>query len=257
MKIFDTHAHIGLIYSDPIERLKVVRQAKQAGVNRIISICNSLHDFNMVYETLKGEATVFHAVGVSPSQVTAPGINWEKSVEENLKRPNVVALGETGLDYCKKYGDKRSQIELFIKQLDIASKKDMPVIIHNREAGKDMLDILRERLPKAGAVFHCYSEDTAFAKKALSLPVYFSFAGNLTYKNAKNLQETVKILPLDRIVVESESPFMPPAIYKKQRNKPANIVETVKFMANLLNIDIQELAAQLWKNSCKFFRLPE
>lgn len=257
MQIFDTHAHIGLIYSDPIERLRVIRQARQAGVSRIISICNSLYDFKTVYETLKTESTVFHAVGISPSQVTAPGANWEKTLDEYLKLPNVVALGETGLDYCKKYGDKRSQIELFIKQLDIASKKDLPVIIHNREAGKDTLDILTERIPKAGAVFHCYSEDVSFAKAALKLPVYFSFAGNLTYKNARNLQDTVKFLPLDRIVVESESPFMPPAVFNKQRNKPANLVETVKYMANLLNIDIEELTAVLWQNSCKFFRLPE
>ena len=95
------------------------------------------------------------------------------------------------------------------------------------------------------------------AKEALELPLYFSFAGNLTYRNARNLHDTVLALPLDRIVVESESPFMPPSVYRGQRNMPANTIETVKFMAEMLSMDIEELADQLWKNSCKLFRLPE
>ncbi len=257
MQIFDTHAHICLIYPDPLEQLRVVQEARQNSVTRIVSICNSLHDFMHVYETLRFSPSVYHAIGVSPSEVTLPGKDWEKTIEEGLKLPNVVAVGETGLDYCKKYGDKRSQIELFIKQLDIASKANVPVIIHNREAGKDVLDILKERLPKAGGVLHCYSEDEVYAKKALRLPLYFSFAGNLTYRNARNLHDTVLSLPLDRIVVESESPFMPPSVFRGQRNMPCNTVETVKFMAEMLEMDIEELAALLWKNSCKLFRLPE
>ena len=131
------------------------------------------------------------------------------------------------------------------------------MVIHNRDAGKDILNILSERIPDAGVILHCYSEDAAFARQALKLPLYFSFAGNLTYRNARNLQETVQILPLDRILVESESPFMPPAAYRKERNMPANTVATVLFMAHLLKKDKEELAEQLWKNSCRAFQLPE
>ncbi|MCQ2613092.1 MAG: TatD family hydrolase [Treponemataceae bacterium] len=257
MQFFDTHAHIGLIYDDPIEQLRVIHAAKQAQVNRIISICNSLHDFETVYATLKNTPEIYHAVGVSPSEVTSPGKDWGKIVEQSLKLPKVVALGEIGLDYFKKYGDKRSQIELFITQLEIAQMADKPVIIHNREAGKDILDILSERIPSAGAVFHCYSEDAAFARKALDLPVYFSFAGNLTYRNARNLHETIGVLPLDRILVESESPFMVPAEFRGKRNMPAYVPSTVRFLADMLEMDMEEVADQLWKNSCAFFRLPE
>ncbi len=257
MQIFDTHAHIGLIYDDPIKQLRVVQEARQAGVARIVSICNSLHDFSKVYENLRFSSSIYHGVGVSPSEVTNPGKDWQKKIEESLKLPNVIAIGEIGLDYCKKYGDKRSQIELFIEQLDIADKANVPVIIHNREAGKDLLDILKERIPKAGGVLHCYSENDIYAKEALDLPLYFSFAGNLTYRNARNLHDTVLALPIDRIVVESESPFMPPSVYRGQRNMPCNIVETVKFMAEMLDMDIEELSVQLWKNSCKLFHLPE
>ncbi|MDR3311773.1 MAG: TatD family hydrolase [Spirochaetaceae bacterium] len=257
MQLFDTHAHIGLIYDDPIEQLRVVREAKQAYVTRIVSICNSLHDFAKVYPMLKNVAGLYHAAGVAPSEVLAPGKDWMQILETNLALPNVVAVGETGLDYFHKYGDKKSQIELFIGQLELAERYNKPVIIHNREAGKDILDILLDRPPTAGAVFHCYSEDADFAKRAVNLNVYFSFAGNLTYRNARNLHETVLNVPIDRILLESESPFMVPAIYRGKRNMPAYLPATLQFMAELLAIDKEALGEQLWKNSCAFFRLPE
>ena len=259
MQYFDTHAHIGLIYDNPIEQIRVVQDAKAAGVTRIVSICNSLHDFSTVYENLKGVSGVYHAVGVAPSEVESPGHDWIKTIENNLKLPNVIALGECGLDYYRKFGDKRSQIELFVTQLELANKMNMPVIVHNREAGKDVLDILSGRCPSAGAVLHCYSEDANYAKQVLDLNmnVYFSFAGNLTYRNARNLHATVLSIPLDRILIESESPFMVPAEYRGKRNMPAYVPSTAKFLADILDKDLAEVTAQLWKNSCNFFRLPE
>ena len=255
MKIFDTHAHLGLIHKDPVELLRVLQQAELKGVNKIVSICNSLRDFEEVYEKLKNEVQVLHAIGISPSQVTACPPDWRKTVAQKMNECNIVAIGETGLDYCKRYGDKRSQIELFIAHLDLATQYDLPVIIHNREAGRDILNILKDRIPKKGAVFHCYSEDVEFAKKAMSLPVYFSFAGNITYKNATNLHVTLKYLPLERVLVESEAPFLPPSQFTKQRNMPANIASTVAFMARLVGLDLEEFTNILWQNSCKFFNV--
>jgi TatD DNase family protein len=257
MQLFDTHAHIGLIYEDPIEQLRVIQEAKRASVTRIVSICNSLHDFAKVYPILKAAPGVYHAVGVAPSEVQQPGKDWAATIEAALSQPNVVAVGETGLDYFHKFGDKHSQIELFITQLEIAARNNKPVILHNREAGKDILDILIDRSPTAGVVFHCYSEDAAFAKRAANLNVYFSFAGNLTYRNARNLHETVLSVPLDRILIESESPFMIPAEYRGKRNMPAYLVSTAQFLAELLDMPLEDLAAQLWTNICAFFQLPE
>ena len=128
----------------------------------------------------------------------------------------------------------------------------------------DIFDVLSERIPESGAIFHCYSEDAAYARKCLDagLNVYFSFAGNLTYRNAKNLHDTVLNVPQDRILIETESPFMPPADIKgngkkKARTMPANLVSTAKFLAEMLKMDLEQLSAQLWTNSCKFFNLPE
>ena len=260
MQFFDTHAHIGLIYDNPVEQFRVIQQAKQAGVNRIISINNSLHDFKKEYLILKSMKGIYHAVGVGPSEVTSPGADWRNIIEESVKLPNVVAIGETGLDYLKQFGDKRSQIELFIAQLELAQKHSLPVIIHNRDAGNDIFDILKDRIPDKGAIFHCYSEDAAYAKKCLDagLNVYFSFAGNLTYRNARNLHETVLNIPVDRILIETESPFMIPAEFReKKRTMPAYLPSTARFLAEMLDMDLEKLSEQLWKNSCTIFNLPE
>jgi TatD DNase family protein len=256
MQYFDTHAHLGLIVEDPIEQLIVIQEARQAAVNRIVSICNSLHDFTRVYENLKSAGSVYHAIGVSPSEVQNPGKDWLHLIEQSVQFPRVVAIGEIGLDYYRKFGDKKSQIELFITQLDLAAKLNLPVIIHNRDAGHDVLDILRDRLPPRGGVLHCYSEDAAYAQKALELNLFFSFAGNLTYRNARNLHETIGVLPVDRILIESESPFMVPAEHRGKRNMPKYLPLTARFLAEMLEMDEEELAAQLWENANRFFGLP-
>ena len=256
MQYFDTHAHIGLVCEDPIEQLITIQEARQASVTRLVSICNSLIDFVKIYDNLKSAANVYHAVGVSPSEVQSPGKDWVKTIEQSAKLPRVVAVGEIGLDYYRKFGDKKSQIELFITQLDLASKLNLPVIIHNRDAGKDVLDILMDRLPPRGGVLHCYSENAEYAKRALDLNLYFSFAGNLTYRNAKNLHETIDVLPLDRILIESESPFMVPAEHHGKRNMPKYLPITARFLAEMLNMNDEELAHVLWENSNRFFGLP-
>ncbi|MFP4204660.1 MAG: TatD family hydrolase [Spirochaetaceae bacterium] len=255
MKLFDSHAHIGLINEDPIEQLMIVQEARQAGVHGILSICNNLRDFFQVHENLKTAAHVYHSVGVSPSEVVNPGRDWELQVEEGAKMDRVVAVGETGLDYYRKFGNKDAQVELFIRQLELASKLELPVVIHNREAGQDVLEILQDRIPPRGGVLHCYSEDWQYAQQALELPLYISFAGNVTYRNARNLHETARNMPLDRILIESESPFMVPAAYRGKRNRPSYLVETLKFIAELREQPVEEVADALYENTTQLFNI--
>ncbi len=255
MKLFDSHAHIGLIHEDPIEQLIVVQEAKRESVDGILSICNNLRDFFQVYENLKTASHVYYAIGVSPSEVTNPGKEWQNQVEEGARRERVVAIGETGLDYFRKFGDKDSQIELFIAQLEIADRLDLPVVIHNRDAGADVLDILRQKRPRRGAVLHCYSEDWSYAEQALELDLHISFAGNVTYRNARNLHETAKKMPIERMLIESESPFMVPASQRGKRNKPAYLKETALFLAELREMDPEAFCAQIHANSHEFFRI--
>jgi TatD DNase family protein len=255
MHLFDTHAHIGLINEDPIEQLILVQEAKQEDIVGIVSISNNLRDFFQIYENLKTETHVFHAIGVSPSEVAHPGADWESQIREGSKLKRIVAIGEIGLDYYRKFGDRDSQIELFIHQLELAERLDLPVIIHNREAGDDVLNILRDRLPAKGGILHCYSEDYEYARKALELNLYISFAGNVTYRNAKNLHDTARNMPIERMLIETESPFMVPAIYRGKRNKPSYLIETAKFVAELRNLPVEEMAETLTTNSLTFFNI--
>lgn len=253
MRLFDTHAHIGLINEDAIEQLIIAKEALQENVTAIVSISNNLNDFFQIYDNLISATHVYHSIGVSPSEVVNPGKDWVMRIEEGTKLDRIVAIGEIGLDYYHKYGDRDSQIELFIRQLEIAQKYDLPVVIHNREAGNDVLDILKEELPPKGGVLHCYSEDYEYAKKALNLNLYFSFAGNVTYRNARNLHETAKRIPIDKILIESEAPFMVPSAFRGKRNRPSYIIETAKHVAMLRDKPVEEMAEILYQNSQRFF----
>jgi TatD DNase family protein len=257
MRLFDTHAHIGLINEDPIEQLIIVQEAKQEDIIGIVSISNNLRDFFQIYENLKTESHVYHAIGVSPSEVSHPGGDWESKIREGATLKRIVAIGEIGLDYYRKFGDRDSQIELFIHQLELAERLNLPVIIHNREAGEDVLNILREKLPPKGGILHCYSEDYDYAKRALELNLFISFAGNVTYRNAKNLHETARNMPPERILIETESPFMVPALYRGKRNKPSYLIETAKFVAELRNTPVEEMTEQLTINSLNFFGIDQ
>ena len=146
---------------------------------------------------------------------------------------------------------------MFIRQLELAEKLDKPVIIHNREAGEDVINILCEKLPPRGGILHCYSEDWEYAKKALDLNLYISFAGNVTYRNARNLHDTAKNMPLDRMLIESESPFMVPSVYRGKRNKPSYLHATAEFLADLRAVDLEEITDILYSNSMKIFGITE
>ncbi len=255
MKYFDTHSHIGLIHDNAIEQLIIIKKAKQAGVEHIVSICNNIDDFFSIYSNLKLAKGVYHAVGVSPSEVANLPKDWEDKLAKGIEMDRVIAIGETGLDYYRKFGNKTDQVELFIRQLDLANKYNLPVIIHNREAGEDVFNILKGRIPEKGAVLHCYSEDEVYAEKILDLNVMFSFAGNLTFKFAKNLHSTAKFLPLERILIESEAPFMTPSAMKGKRNKPAYIGETLKALAEIKEMPVEKVGEVVYNNSLRFFGL--
>ncbi|MFA6846078.1 MAG: TatD family hydrolase [Sphaerochaetaceae bacterium] len=255
MQLFDTHAHIGLIEKDQLEQLMAVQKAKIKGVRHMVSICNSLPDFERTYANLKSQKDVFHAVGVSPTMVQNPGKNWEEKVSDYAKLPNVIAIGETGLDYFHREGEKNDQIELFLKSLEIAKHLDLPVIIHNRMAGSDILSILKEKLPARGGILHCFGEDMDFAREALDLNLTFSFAGNVTFPNSNVLRRIAATLPSDRIVIESEAPFIAPVPHQNQRNQLCFLVETAQCLAQLRGVDIEDLAPVLYQNSLKAFNL--
>ncbi|MFA7108135.1 MAG: YchF/TatD family DNA exonuclease [Sphaerochaetaceae bacterium] len=257
MRLFDTHAHVGLIHTEQLEQLMAIEYAKRVGVKHIVSISNSLTDFEKNYQNLKSSKSIYHAVGLSPTETGGFRPHWEDRLVPLAQRDKVIAIGESGLDYVKMRASKQTQIEAFLIHLEAARKLDLPIIIHNREAGYDILNILKTKIPARGAIFHCYSEDVNFAMEAMELPVYFSFAGNITYRSVKPLIDTVRMLPLNRILIESESPFMAPSKYSKKRNRPEYIVENAKAIAYIKSIPFEKMTEILYENSLKAFNLEE
>lgn len=254
MRIFDTHCHLALLYQDPIEQIRVIDEAKRVGVEAMANISTNLIDFYDSYKNTKNFPYVFHTLGLSPSEVNNPGRDWESKLEESLSMPNVVGVGEIGLDYYHKYGDRDAQIELFIRQLEIASNFNLPVTIHNRQAGDDMKNILKSKI-SSGGIMHCFSEDTEFAKEMIDLGLFISFAGNLTYRNAKNLHKVAIDLPIENLLIETDSPFLTPHGFRGKRNQPAYIVETLEFMAELKEMSVEEISEILFKNSLRAFNI--
>lgn len=255
MKLVDTHCHIALLYQDPIEQIRVIDDAKRVGVEIIINVNTNLADFFSSYKNIKNIPNIYHTIGLSPAEVNNPGKDWELKLKEGITYPNVVAVGEIGLDYYHKYGDRNAQIEFFITQLEIASYNNLPVVIHNRNSGNDMKDILKSKIPPVGGIMHCFSEDIQFAKEMIDIGFFISFAGNLTYRNAKNLHDVAKKVPLDYILIETDSPFLTPHSYRGKRNQPVYLIDTLKFLAELREIDIEELSDKLYKNSLKAFNI--
>lgn len=257
MKLFDTHAHIGLLQEDKMEQLLAVQRAKVRSVQYVVSITNSLGDFERTYANLESASSVLHAVGVSPTEAANPGRDWDERVIAHAQtKRRIVAIGETGLDYHHMFGgDKGVQIEMMLRHLEIARQLDLPVIIHNRNAGDDLLAILSAQLPPKGGILHCYTEDWTFAKQALELNLSFSFAGNLTFRTSRALHEVATKLPMDRILIESEAPFMTPFAHKGERNKIHYLIETADALAQLRQAPLEEITEALYANSLKAFGL--
>lgn len=220
-----------------------------------MSISSNLRDFSTTHDNLRSLSHIHYGVGIAPSEVGSLSGDWEALVEDCAARERVVAIGEIGLDYFRKYGDRDSQVELFVRQLEMAERLRLPVVIHNRDAGADTLQILRDKLPSRGGVLHCYSEDSNYARRALELNLFISFAGNVTYRNSRNLHDAMKQIPLERMLIETESPFMVPSAHRGKRNRPAYIADTAHFIAQQRSMEVEDLAEVLYQNSLDFFAL--
>lgn len=257
MKFFDSYAHLGLVSSDAITLLRIVQEAKRAGVTHIINVSNSVPEFAKVYTMVEDFQSVFHAAGFAPSEANTLPLHWQQQLEDAAAQKNVVAIGAVGLDYSHGTAHKNAQIELFIKQLNMAQKLHKPVLVYNRNAGDDIKSILKAHAPDTGVIFHCYSETAEYARtvlKEFSIPVYFSFAGNITFRNSHELHQAVLNIPLDNILVETASPFLPPTPFTGMQNVPAHIFATVEFISEILDMDFETCAEKIYRNSLKAFR---
>jgi TatD DNase family protein len=260
MTYIDTHAHLDQQEFDD-DRRGVIARARRAGVEHIQCVGVTAASSESAVELAQSHPEIFAAVGIHPnSAAESQGDDWDR-VLALLARPRVVAIGETGLDRHWDFTPWEQQKEYFDRHLRLAQQRDLPVIIHCREAEADVLAMLREaaaRGPLRG-VIHAFSGDAAMAAECLELGLYVGFAGNVTYSNRKfqPLRAAAAGIPRDRLLLETDSPYLVPHPFrgKRDRNEPSLVLLTAQALADLRGQDLAELAADTTANARELFRL--
>jgi TatD DNase family protein len=247
----DSHCHLELEEFDK-DRAIAIERAMAAGVSRILIVATEEKYFSMLVKIIEGNPSIYGAIGLHPHNAIAYCDGFERTVRQLLSHPKIVGYGEIGLDFYRNHSPKDVQIRVFKKQIKVAIESKLPVIIHSRDARHETLSIVREMgLSEHPFIFHCYSYDVATAKELLDMGAYLSIPGTVTYKNSI-VSEVVRQVPLDRILSETDSPFLSPAPHRGKRNEPAYVAVVVEEIARVKNMDIQMVASVLEQN---FFTL--
>lgn len=240
--LIDSHCH--LEYKGLVEdRDGVLSRARAAGVGAFLNISTRQSEWDHVVGTAEREPDVFASVGIHPHEADAHQDLGRAALLEATHHPKVIAIGETGLDYYYDKSDRGAQKSLFRMHIDVARETQLPIIIHTRDAEEDTHAILAEEMGKGAfpALIHCFTASADFAEKVLALGLTISLSGIVTFKNARDLQEVAKIIPEDRLLVETDSPFLAPVPHRGRVCEPAYVADTATFVADLRNVDVDHL----------------
>lgn len=252
MGVIDTHAHIlsEHLYSRFDE---VVENAKKEGVEKILIICTDVHQGKLAIEKAKEDSMFDVAIGFHPSELLEMSKDDWVQLELLCRQDEVIAVGEIGLDYHWDTVDHETQKEAFIKQINLANELQKPIIIHMRDATKDTMNILKEHA-KFGGILHCYSGSAETAKEAIKLGFYISFAGIITFKNAHHALDIVKDVPLNRMFVETDSPYLAPHPYRGKQNESKYVIVTFEKVCEVLQLNSNEVMLQMKENYERLFK---
>lgn len=256
--LIDTHAHIMFPEFDE-DRDELIQRAKDAGLKAIVNVGCGVDVSAKSVEMADGEF-LYATVGLHPYDALELSEDlmkeWEelilKDFQDNARLRRVVAIGETGLDYFKGKVDPEKQKESFRAHLELAKKTGLPVIVHNRDADEDTLELLLQ-FPGVRAVFHCYGSDLEFARRVWDAGYVTSFTGIITYPSAVALREVVKEAPMDKFMVETDCPYLAPQAYRGKRNEPSYVVEVAKMIAEVKSLSYEEISQVSTANAEEFF----
>lgn len=253
--IIDTHAHLDMPQYDE-DRDAVIQRARDRGVEYILNVGCDLESSCQSVELSERYDFIYAAAGIHPHDVKGIDDSTYEALKQLHAHPKVVAFGEIGLDYFKNHSPQDTQRRRFKEQVELALELGKPIIVHNRDAKEDMIAILSEYYPLAGkpsGIFHCFSGDRELAERALEMGFYISFAGPLTFKNAKGLREVAQNIPADRLFVETDSPFLTPTPYRGKRNEPAYVNHTAEKMAEIRGLNIKDVERTMALNFFELF----
>ena len=254
--LIDTHCHLDFSDFDR-DRDSVLKRAHAAGVSAVINVGSSLSGSRRAVLLAKAYPNVCASVGIHPHDAKECDDEAFKEIEELAVTKKVVAIGEVGLDYYRNLSPPEIQVGVFKSFIGLAIKRDLPLIIHSREAAEETLAVLSESDSKnlRGVVVHCFSGTIDFLKKCLDLGFFVSFTCNLTYKKAQNLREVMNFVPLERVFLETDAPYLSPEGKRGERNEPANVVSLAHEVARIKKIDFEKVCFETTQNAKRFFNL--
>ncbi|MGG0795301.1 TatD family hydrolase [Brevibacillus laterosporus] len=255
--LFDTHAHLNAEQFDE-DRDEVIARAKENGVSTIVNVGFNRETIPTTMELAEKYDFIYAVVGWHPQDAITMKEQDLEWLEELSKHPKVVGLGEMGLDYYWDTSPRDVQAEVFRKQIRLARKLQMPIIIHDRDAHQDIIEILREeKAGEVGGIMHCFSGSYELAKMALDMNFYISFGGPLTFKNAKRPKEVAAKIPLERILIETDCPYLTPHPFRGKRNESAYVKFVAEEMAQIHGLPYEELAKITANNARHLFNIRE
>jgi TatD DNase family protein len=257
MNLIDTHSH--LTFNQLANNVdEVLQRSRQASVTSWITVGTDPEQNEKVIELAEKYDNLYAAVGIHPHEAKDVTTDTMIHLIKLAEYPKVVAVGETGLDYHYDHSPRESQKSVFTNHLQIASELKLPVIIHSRQAFDDTIEIVDEFAPKIeNIVFHCFTGTPEQAQVIIDKGFYISFTGAVTFKNSKNIRESAKLVPLEKMMIETDCPYMSPEPMRKQRiNEPALLVHTAKFLAELKNVHPEEFADVTTATAQRFFSIP-
>lgn len=250
----DSHCHLDRLKQSPAQLAETLAFAKQRGVEHFLCVCVSVNEYEQMLDAVKDFADVSVSCGVHP-------LHQEDACDyatllDMAKRDEVVAIGETGLDYFYSKETIEVQKQSFIDHIKVANELQKPLIIHTRDAREDTIALLKEyKAESTIGVLHCFTEDLDMAQRAIELGFYISLSGIVTFNSAKTLREVAKAIPLDRLLIETDSPWLAPVPHRGQQNQPAYVVEVAEFIAKERGISVEELARATTQNFYRLFSL--
>jgi TatD DNase family protein len=253
--LIDSHAHLEMREFDA-DRDDAVRRAKEAGVDVIVTVGTNLRDCRKVLAIAARHEAVYAALGVHPHDVKGIDERTYDDIRKLVKQPKVVAYGEIGLDFFRNRSPRDVQIRCFGEQLELADEFDLPVIIHDRDAHAETLKMIGAWKGKKRGVVHCFSGDAAMAKKCLDMGFYISIPGPATYPKAEKILDVVRQVPLGRLLVETDAPYLTPQPHRGMRNEPAFVVHTARKIAEVKAVPFAEVAAATSQNARDLFDIP-
>ena len=255
-KIFETHAH----YEDEAfdeDRELILNSLPENGIECVVNVASTVESCHRIAEMLQHYPFMYGALGIHPSEirgVTDADMQWIK--DETLANERIVAIGEIGLDYYWDKDNKAEQKDFFVRQIELAKELDKPIIVHSREAAQDTYEVMKaSKASECGGVIHCFSYSVEEAKKYLDMGFYIGLGGVVTFKNAVKAKEVLAYVPLDRLLLETDCPYLTPVPYRGKRNSSLYIPEIVKVMSEIKGIDYDVIVETTNENARRMYRI--